>query len=322
MHPMERRRFLSLLLPALGLAGCGEAPRPPFRVATFLWPGYEPLFLARGLDYFAGHRIQLLEFPSVVECVLAFQNGVVDAVTLTLDEFIRVARTVPESRIGLMLDYSNGTDVILAKPEIADMASLKGRKVGVENNAMGAFFLARALGESGLSPGDIKLVTQRADRLEAEFSKGNLDAVVTYDPYRVRMKEAGARQIFDSSKIPGEIADCLVVRKGTIDSTPPALIALVAGWFRAVEYVAAHPADAAARMAPREGVTAEEFQRSLAGVQLLGRGENLRLLASKDSPLPAAMRRMADFLLKSGLMPGPVDTGSLVDGRLLAATSL
>src|SRR3954464_15656187 len=111
MPLLHRRRFLSLVLPAFGLAGCGEAPAPPFRMATYQWPGYEPFFLARALGYFSERQVQLLEFPSAADCILAFKNRVVDAVTLTADEAIRLVHAGHDPRIVLLIDFSNGTDV-------------------------------------------------------------------------------------------------------------------------------------------------------------------------------------------------------------------
>lgn len=316
---VPRRKFLSLLPPLLGLSACTERPEKSFRIATYTWPGYEPLFLARELGYFGKSAIQLLELPTVAECLLAFQNRHVDAITLTLDEVVRLARFGHEPRIVLMLDYSSGADVILAKPEVNGLANLKGGVVGVENNAVGAFFLARALESAGMQLSDVKTVALRADRMVAEYAAGGLDAVVCYDPYRAQLIAKGARLIFDSTSLPNEIVDTLMVRRATIENPPAALRALPEAWFRAVEYVRAQPEDAARRMAPRHRLSSAAFAETLGGLQLLGRTENQNLLASPASTLPATLERLAVFLAKSGLISGPVDTAVLPDGRLLAA---
>jgi NitT/TauT family transport system substrate-binding protein len=320
-HLVPRRKFLSLFVPLFGLAGCTKRPERSFRIATYTWPGYEPLFLARELGYFGGHSIQLLELPSVAECLLAFQNRLVDAITLTLDEVVRLARFGHEPRIVLMLDYSSGADVILARPEITSLAELKGGLIAVENNAVGAFFLARALESSGLQLSDVKTIAHRADRMEAEFAAGRIDAAVTYDPYRANLVARGARLIFDSTSLPNEIVDTLIVRRATVENPPSALSALPEAWFRAVEYIRAQPEDAARRMAPRHHVSGTQFSESLRGLQLLGRHENQSLLSSPTSTLPATLQRLSAFLAKSELITGPVDTAVLPDGRLLAARS-
>ena len=44
---MARLVSIVVVLFGLLLAGCGSQPEPPLRVGTNLWPGYEPLYLAR-----------------------------------------------------------------------------------------------------------------------------------------------------------------------------------------------------------------------------------------------------------------------------------
>jgi NitT/TauT family transport system substrate-binding protein len=288
-------------------------------MATYQWPGYEPFFLARALGYFGEREVQLLEFPSAADCILAFKNRVVDAATLTADEAIRLAHTGHEPRMVMLIDFSNGTDVIVAKPEIATLAAVKGRVVGVENNTLGSFFLARALETAGLTSADIKTVNCRADQIDREYAQGRLDAAVTYDPYRRHMLAAGARQIFDSSKLPGEIIDTLVVRRSVAENPPAGLRKLIEAWFQANDAVKADPGGTAERMAPREGVGRAELLESLQGIQLLGRSENQKLLVAADSPLPARLQRLADFLAKSGLLSAAVDTKALLHGKIVEA---
>jgi NitT/TauT family transport system substrate-binding protein len=290
-------------------------------MATYQWPGYEPFFLARSLGYFSEREVQLLEFPSAADCILAFKNRVVEAVTLTADEAIRLVSAGHDPRIVMLIDFSNGTDVIVSKPEIATVAEMKGRTVGVENNTLGSFFLARVLQINGLSISDVKTVNCRADQIEREFARGQLDAAVTYDPFRRRMLAAGARQIFDSSKLPGEIIDTLVVRRSAAENPPRGLRALIQGWFRANDAILADARGTAARMAPRENATPAELLDSLHGIQLLGRKENRRLLHSADSPIPATLQRLAEFLAKSSLIPEVVNTGSLLHGAIVAQDS-
>lgn len=309
---LQLTRWLLLLGVALsGGAGCERAPEPPLRIGTLVWPGYEPLFLARSLGYYDDRRVKLVEFSSPAEMLLAFENHAIEGVTSTLDDVLRLAHAGQEPRIVLMLDYSHGADVIMARPEVADLAALKGRKVGVETNTLGAFVLTRALETVGLASEDVQPVTARIVELERGFGQGEFDAVVTYEPYRTRLLAGGARQIFDSSSIPGEIADVLIVRRDLAEHPTAALRQLGDGWFRALDYLAQHPEDAARRVAPREGVTPAEFLASLELLALIGRTENQWLLGAADSPLPQVLQRLADFMRKKELIVNRVDVQPL-----------
>ena len=296
------------------LAGCAPAPGPRLRIGTFTFPGYEPLFLARTLGKLDEKRVQLLEFPSAAEALLAFRNEAIDGLTTTLDDVLRLAQAGHEPCVVLMIDYSNGADVILAKRGIEGIAGLRGKRVGVETNALGTFMLARALETKGMKFDDVKPISLRADRIEGAFERGDVDAVVTYEPFSSRLVARGARTIFDSTALQGEIADALVFRRNVIEPQRENIALTLQGWFSALDYLREDPHDAAARMAPREGLTTAQFAEAIKLVHLYTREENRALLANDPVELNERLRKMAAFLEAQKLMPAGVDTTGLLDG--------
>ena len=203
-----------LLIAILANVGCSGEPQLPFRVGTNVWPGYEPLYLAReqGL-YPPSAGLRLVEYTSASEVIQAFRNGTIDAAALTLDEVLLLAETTPDLGIVLVLDISHGADVILAQPAISSLRDLKGKRVGLESTALGAYVLTRALQTAGMRQDDVRKISLEVDEHEQAFKKGRVDAVVTFEPVRTRLMASGARQLFDSSMLPGEIVDVLVVRR-------------------------------------------------------------------------------------------------------------
>lgn len=290
---------------------------PRLRVGTFQRPGFEPLFLARSLGYFDDRSVQLVEFPSAAEMLLAYRNRVIDAATVTTDDVLRLAADGQAERIVLLLGYSQGADAVLAKPPATGAADLKGRKVALESNSLGGYVLARALDSAGLSLADVQIVSGRVDRHDRELVVGSADTVVTYEPFRSRILRRGTVSIFDSTKMPGEIAEVLIVPSTVASQPPAALRELKAGWFRALEYLAAQPDDAANRLAPREAITAEQFRKSLELVHFADLAENRLQLASPEATLPAQMQRMADFMMKMKMLERPVKSASLISDRLV-----
>lgn len=314
-RPFTRRGFVSAA--ALFLAGCSPAPTPRLRIGTFIFPGYEPFFLARSLGKLDEKRVQLIEFPSAAEALLAFKNEAIDGVTLTLDEVLRLAQAGHEPRITLMLDYSNGADMILAKPGIENFDALRGKRVGVETNALGTFFLARALKAQGMKFEDIRPISLRADRIEGAFTRGDVDAVVTYEPYASRLVATGARPLFDSSALKGEIADALVFRRKVIDPQRENIALTLRGWFDALDYIRENPTDAVTRMAPREALSTKQFADALKLVHLYSREENKLLISPSDESLNNKLRTLATFMEAQKMMPPGVDLTALRDGTFL-----
>jgi ABC-type nitrate/sulfonate/bicarbonate transport system substrate-binding protein len=189
-------------------AGFPAAPHEdsvPFRIAANIWPGYEPLHLAAKLGYFAPLPVTVHEMPSSSASLHAFRNRTVDAAALTLDETLLLAQDGIDLRIILILDVSNGADVLMARPEITQPADLRGRRIGVENTALGAYVLSRALEQAGLLPTEVQVVSLTVDRHEEAYLTGEVDAVVTFEPVRTKLLDRGARILFDSRRLPDEI---------------------------------------------------------------------------------------------------------------------
>ncbi|MEG4800689.1 ABC transporter substrate-binding protein [Microcoleus sp. ARI1-B5] len=303
------------------LASCTKA-EPPLRVGANVWPGYETLYLARSLGYYDNTPIRLVDYPSGTEEVRAYRNGEIEAAGISIDQALVLAATNPDVKIVVVMDFSNGGDVILGKPEIQNLQGLKSRPVGVESTALGAFIITRALEQKSMSPQDIKIVSLGVSEHERAFKKGSIDAVVTFGSARTKLLAAGAKLLFDSSQIPGEIVDVLIVREEVINKQPKALQALVDGRFRALDYLTKNPQDAASRMAPRTGVTPEQFLESLKGLSSPNLQENQKLLGKTDPSWLDGVKRLSQVMLENKLLPKAVDAVPLLDERLVKNVKL
>lgn len=306
----------TLTLCTVILASCTKA-EPPLRVGANVWPGYETLYLARSLGYYDNTPIRLVDYPSGTEEVRAYRNGQIEAAGISIDQALVLAATNPDVKIVVVMDFSNGGDVILGKPEIPNLQGLKSRPVGVESTALGAFIITRALEQKGMSPKDIKIISLGVSEHERAFKDGKVDAVVTFGSARTKLLAVGAKQLFDSSQIPGEIVDVLIVRDEVINKQPKALQALVDGRFRALDYLTKNPQDAAIRMAPRTGVTPEQFLESLKGLSSPNLEENQKLLGKTDPSLLNGVKRLSQVMLENKLLPKAVNPAPLLEDKLV-----
>ena len=84
-------------------------------IGTNVWPGYEPLYLARELGYFDDQPIHLVEHAAATEVIRAFRNGTIDAAALTLDEVLLLAQHGQNPRIVLVMDFSQGGDTLIVQ---------------------------------------------------------------------------------------------------------------------------------------------------------------------------------------------------------------
>ena len=94
------------------LGGCVREPEAALRIGTNVWIGSEPLYLARELGKLDPASVQLVEYPSASEVLRAYRNQAIDGMVISLDELFGLAEDGYDPRIILVVDVSNGADVV------------------------------------------------------------------------------------------------------------------------------------------------------------------------------------------------------------------
>lgn len=308
------RNCLAYLMIMLALSGCAEDSKP-LRLGAVLWPGYEPLFLARSQGDLEEERVGLVELLSAGEVMRGVRNGALDVAALTLDEALLLAQDVEDLKILLVTDTSYGADAILADGEMT-MSGLKGKRVGVDSTALGAYFLSRALAESGMSESDIIPVSLSVDMHESAFLNDEVDAVVTFEPIRSRLLGTGANQVFSSRDIPNEIIDLLVVRGAILKDREESVRYLIDAWYSGVRFLREKPQEAHGLMSERLGLTEEQVESSLEGLSIPDRKE-VRSMLYDNNGIRAQADRLERIMIAEGLLTEQVQLDDIVVARSL-----
>lgn len=286
---------------------CTRGQTPPLQIATNVWPGYEPIYLARELGYLSKDDYRIVELSSATEVTRAFRNRSIDAGVLTLDEVLRLAGAGFEIMILFLMDESHGADVLMASKHISSVKELKGKRVAVEENALGAYMLARILEMNGLQRKDVTPVYMEIDRHYAALVNGDVEAVITFEPVRSRLLDSGAKILFDSTKIPGEIFDVFFIGPRLVETRTAVVKNLVDAWFSSLDYMKSNPDRAFQIMGAREGISAKAFQTSLSGLKFFDRTENRRLLVDQSEEMRKRLERLQRVMLDQKLLPQPTD---------------
>jgi len=301
----------------LGVSGCAREPETALRIGTNVWIGSEPLYLARELGHLDPAVVQLVEYPSASEVLRAYRNQAIDGMVISLDELFGLAVDGLQPRVILVVDVSHGADVVVGRPGMKTMRDLKGKSVAVESGALGAFVLSRALTLNGMQASDVNVVHLESNEQPKAFEKGTVDGAVTFDPYRAQFLQAGAATLFDSTRIPGEIVDLVAVRATVINKQPKAVQTLLAGWFKATDYMTVDPRDAARRMGIRQQTTGEQFLEAQKGLHVPTREENLKMLGGSNPELAVSGRRLMTLMVDAKLLRAGLDIeGVLAPGPL------
>src|SRR6478609_11700942 len=129
---------------------------PTLKIAYSDWPGWVAWEIAIQKGWFkeAGVDVEFKWFD-YVPSMEAFSAGKVDAVCMTNGDALVTGATGGKSVSILVNDYSDGNDMIVAKPGISSMAQLKGKTIGVEVGFVDHLLLLHALKAANLKESDV-----------------------------------------------------------------------------------------------------------------------------------------------------------------------
>lgn len=306
-------QVVTALLFGIGMFGCSDPGS--LRIAMNPWVGIETLPLAKQLGWL-GDEVELIETASMSASSGLVIAGQVDAAALTMDEMLLSReRGVPLTAV-LVFDVSAGADVLLARPQFLSVADLAGRRIGVERSALGWLLLSEALASAGLDVNDVETLDLTPSEQVEAWKAGKVDAVVTYGPEAAELEAICARRLFDSREMPNLIVDVLAVRRDRIRH--PALPAVIAAHFHALEHLRSNRGDAIHRIADRQGLTTNEVRAALSGIVMPGLSANRDLLRDGGG-LQQTAAQLSHHIMAVGLIDEPAGLEQVTDDRLVVA---
>jgi NitT/TauT family transport system substrate-binding protein len=257
------------------------ATLPPLRIAYSDWPGWVAWEIAIQKGWFkqAGVDVDFKWFD-YVPSMDAFSAGKVDAVCMTNGDAL-VTGSVGAKNISILInDYSDGNDMIVARPGITTVAQLKGKTVGVEVGFIDHLLLLFALESAHLRPQDVKLRNIKTDQVAQELKSHSVDAIAAWQPNSgAALKEVpGSMAIFTSHDVPGLVYDVLSVSPQSLAERRADWVKVARVWDRVAAFVN-DPAsfDEAARiMGPRVGLNANYYASLIKGTHIMGLAESQR----------------------------------------------
>jgi NitT/TauT family transport system substrate-binding protein len=285
------------------LAGSAAQPvlaaeRSSFNVAWSIYVGWMPWdyadrsgILKKWADKY-GIKIKLTQVNEYVESINQYTAGTFDACVMTNMDMLTIPAAGGVDSTALIVgDFSNGNDGVVLKGKGKTLTDIKGQKVNLVELSVSHYLLARALGSVGLRERDLKIINTSDADIVAAFSAPATTAVVTWKPQLSAVLAApNAELVFDSSKIPGEILDLMVVRTEVLNANPKLGKALVGAWYETLALMFQH--DAAGR-------AAQTAMAKASGTDLTGFGRQLATTHVFATPADAFAFITADGVIKS-----------------------
>jgi NitT/TauT family transport system substrate-binding protein len=303
---------LTLGLSLAFAAPAQAAPKKDFKVCWTIYAGWMPWDYAARSGIMAkwakkyGIKVDVVQINDYVESINQYTAGGFDGCTMTnMDALTIPAAGGVDSTALIIGDFSNGNDGIVVKGKGKTLASLKGMPVNLVELSVSHYLLARGLESAGLSERDIKVVNTSDADLVAAFKTPSVQAVVTWNPLLAEVAATpNVSQVFDSSKIPGEIIDLMVVNSKTLADNPDFGKALTGAWYEVMAIMSADtPAGKAARtqMAAASGTDLAGYQAQLAATRMFYTAKDAVAFATSPA-LAATMTKVAKFSFAHGLL--------------------
>ena len=173
--------------------------------------------------------------------------------------------------------------------------------------------LNRLLDIAGVSRNDIEVFPMAETKQEKFYKDGKADVVITFEPVKTRLKKLGANVIFDSSMIPNEIFDLLVVHEDVYLSRKDDLCEITAQWFKTLQYMKDNHADAAKRVTHRLGLEISDYDGLLDGIIQPDIFTNKKLLGGEKPGLIEPGERLSKVMIKEKQLKVLVDVNEAID---------
>lgn len=304
--------IISLLVPA-------AFARDSFKVAWSIYVGWMPWGYAadKGIvEKWAnkyGIDIEVVQINDYIESINQYTAGAFDACVMTnMDALTIPAAGGVDSTALIVGDFSNGNDgvVLKGKKRLEDIA---GQKVNLVELSVSHYLLARGLDSVGLRESDLTVVNTSDADMVAAYATDGVTAVVTWNPLLSEIVAMpNSHKVFDSSQIPGEIIDMLVVNSETLAANPKLGKALVGAWYETMAIMSGSDAagiEARTAMGVASGTDLAGYEAQLASTKMFYLPQDA-VAFTNSAALKSTMKEVAEFSFDHGLLgDGAPDAG-------------
>jgi NitT/TauT family transport system substrate-binding protein len=316
------RKTLSILLlvPALLFSlNTNAATKDSFKVAWSIYAGWMPWdyaassgIMKKWADKY-GISVDIVQVNDYVESINQYTAGGFDGCVMTnMDALTIPAAGGIDSTALIVGDFSNGNDGVVLKGKDKKLADIKGQKVNLVELSVSHYLLARGLEKSGLSEKDITVVNTSDADMVATFNTSDVTAAVTWNPL---LSEIAAMpdtsKVFNSSEIPGEIIDLMVVNSDTLKDNPKLGKALVGAWYEIMDLMKKGDETALSAMAKASGTDLAGYKAQLDATKMFYAPKDA-VAFNESADLPKTMQLVSQFSFDHGLLGNGAKSADVV----------
>jgi NitT/TauT family transport system substrate-binding protein len=303
---MKLKTMLTMAL--VGLASMAGVRADTIKIGYSDWPGYTVMEIAKQKGWFkdAGLDVEMdwFDYGASID---AFAAGKIDADMIVAGDDMVSGATGAKSKIVCLVDYSDGSDMIIGAPGIDSVKDLKGKKVGVELTLVEHELLLQALKVNGMSPSDVILVGTSTDKTPQTLASGQVSAIGAWYPIsgQALKQVPGSKKLFTSADAKGLIFDVIAVNPASYGLHKEEWAKITAIYYKCVDYLMDPKTrqDAINIMAAKVGADPAEYAKNVPGTHFLTIPEATECLKKSDDMLSiyGSMKLSDQFYLANGV---------------------
>jgi NitT/TauT family transport system substrate-binding protein len=296
----------------------------PLKIGYSDWPGYVAWQVAIDKGWFkeAGVDVKFEWFADYSASLEAYSTGNLDGITLTNGDSLVIASGGAKNTMILLLDYSDGNDMVVAKPNIKSLKDLKGKKVGLEVGFVEHLLFLKALEQAGMKETDVTLVNTKTNETPQALQSNDISAIVAWQPSsgEALKRVPGSKAIYTSANVPGLLYDVLSVNPSSMVSHKAEWVKVTKVWDRVVAYVnnpKTQP-DAVKIMSARTGLTSEQYFPLLKGTHLFNLADGKKVVVKGNGlkSLYGSSKIADNFNVKYEVYKTPQDVEKAINPTL------
>ncbi len=245
---------LALIVTALGVWSCSRENVPgkleSLTIGTLPYEGSTLIYIAEDREFFKanGLDVKIKDYETGLATTDALNKKEVDVAACA--EFIIVGKALRKEKIRLIATIArNINEHIIGRADrgVRAIADLKGKKIGVSRRTAAEFFLGRFLDLHGLSIKEITPVDLAPSRLGDALIKGDVDAVIAWQPWARQIGERlSTNQVFWEAQSSQLLYWNIVGTEDWLEKHGPLVKKLLSSLIQAEKFQISHPGEAKA----------------------------------------------------------------------------
>ena len=302
------------------LTSCTQPSLPPIKIALDqTWVGYLPMILAKEQGFFAqrGIQVELGVYQNGTETNHAYEVGEADGIlSVFADNLMMNVRGVQMEAV-YIIDYSNTSDMIVAKPQYQTLSELRGKTIAFDGiNSFSHLFVIKALEKAGIREGDFRTVNLPMREVLPALEAGKIDAGYVYSPESNAAIAKGYKTLITARDMPGIITDTLAFSPEVIRQRSQEITKIIQALIMARDFMMQHPQQSLELLSKINGIASQELEIGFNGLTYPDLQQNIASL-QPGGELFKSGAEIIDFYTQRGQIRKKPNLDNIINGKFV-----